>query len=61
MDNLMLTLILCITGVYLLLRLTRLSERTRMNREREELVREMVRKTVQQRRLDELYGRDHED
>jgi hypothetical protein len=32
-----------------------------MNREREELVREMVRKTVQQRRLDELYGRDHED
>jgi arginine/lysine/ornithine decarboxylase len=61
MDDLMLTLILCITGVYLLLRLTRLSERTRMNREREELVREMVRKTVQQRRLDELYGRDHED
>jgi hypothetical protein len=45
-------------GIWLLARISRLAERSRMQQAREELIREVARERVRQKKLDELYGRD---
>lgn len=47
-----------LVGIWLLARISRLAERSRMQQAREELIREVVRERVRQKKLDELYGRD---
>ena len=47
-----------LVGIWLLARISRLAERSRMEQAREELIREVVRERVRQKKLDELYGRD---
>ncbi len=47
-----------LVGIWLLTRISRLAERSRMQQAREELIREVVRERVRQKKLDELYGRN---
>ena len=47
-----------LVGIWLLARISRLAERSRTQQAREELIREVVRARVRQKKLDELYGRD---
>ena len=47
-----------LVGIWLLARISRLAERSRMEQAREELIREVARERVRQKKLDELYGRD---
>ena len=52
-------LLLLVFGIYLLARLTELSEKTKINQRNEEMMREAIRKAIQKRRIDDLYGRNN--
>tara|TARA_R100001510_G_scaffold55978_1_gene60719 strand:+ start:2644 stop:2826 length:183 start_codon:yes stop_codon:yes gene_type:complete len=45
-------------GVWILAKISRMAERTRIHQAREELVREIIREKIRKKKLDELYGRD---
>lgn len=52
-------LLLLVFGIYLLARLTELSEKAKINQRNEEMMREAIRKAIQKRRIDDLYGRNN--
>ena len=61
MNEPILFILMLFLGLYLFARLRDLAAQARKNQLTEEIVREVVKKAVQKRRLDELYGRTPED
>lgn len=57
-DSFFAFLIFSVFGVYLLFKLNHLAIRARQNQLKEEFIREAVKKHIQKKKLDELYGRD---
>ncbi len=60
-EGLIIFLAISISFILIVAKLSSLAEKTRINSEREELMREIIRRTVQKRRIDELYGRERKD
>jgi len=61
MDESVLFILVLFLGLYVFARLRDLAAQARKNQLTEEVVREVVKKAVQKRRIDELYGRTPED
>lgn len=49
-----------LAAIWILMRIAKMAERTRTQQAREELIREVVRQKIRQKKIDELYGRGEE-
>ena len=60
-ESMLMWLFISVIGVFILMRLSSLAEQTRLNSLQEDLMRETVRRLIQKRKLDELYGRGDDE